>query len=111
VKIATAKNGNINVVEVSGELTWDSAARFTETVDRAFADGQRDFVVDLSRVETIDSTGLEALTALQRRCDEQLGMVRFSGPRPDLRKIFELTRLNRNLAVDETMEDAMASIA
>ena len=111
MKVATTQNGDVTVLEVSGEFTWDFASRFAETIDRAFADGRRDFVVDLGGVEAIDSAGLEALTALQRRCEEHLGMVRFCGPRSDLRKILELTRLDRSLTVHEEVEEALASFA
>ena len=111
MKVTTTQNGDVTVLEVAGEFTWDAVARFTEAADRAFAGGHRDFVVDLRNVEIIDSAGLETLTALQRRCEEQLGMVRFCGPDADLRKIFELTRLDRSLMVHEQMEEALGSFA
>jgi anti-anti-sigma factor len=108
VKVTTSQNRDVTVLEVAGEFTWDSVARFSEAVDRAFLDGRRDFVVDLQHVEIIDSAGLEAVTALQRRCEEQLGMVRFCAPGPDLSKVFELTRLNKSLIINAEMEEAMA---
>lgn len=111
MKVTTTQNGEVTVLEISGEFTWDFVSRFTETVDQAFARGRRDFVVDLSRVEAIDSAGLEALTALQRRCEEHLGMVRCCSPRPDIRKVFELTRLDRSLCIQEGVQEALASFA
>jgi anti-sigma B factor antagonist len=111
MRVTTTQSGDLTVLEVSGEFTWDSVARFSEAVDRAFKESRRDFVVDLRHVEFIDSVGLEALTALQRRCEEQLGMVRFCGPNPDVKKVFELTRLDRNLTIHDEMEEAMASFA
>ncbi len=109
MRITITPRGEVTVLEVSGELTWDSVARFSEAVAREFKDGRRDFVVDLRRLEAVDSAGLEAFTALQRQCEEQLGMVRFCGLDSDLLKVLELTRLNRSLVVHNQVEEALAS--
>lgn len=110
MKVASTQQGNVTVLEVAGEFTWDFAGRFNDAVDVAFAAGRRDFIVDLEQVEVLDSAGLEALTALQRRCDEHLGMLRCCGLRPDLRKILELTRLDHTFAVDEEQATALANM-
>ncbi len=111
MNVTTRQEGDVTVLEIAGELTHESVPRFTEAATRAFDAGRRDFVVDLRRAEAIDSAGLEAFTALQRRCEEQLGMVRFCGPDATLRKILELTRLDRSLTIQDEMEEALASFA
>lgn len=111
MKITATQNRDVTVLEVAGELTWDSVARFAEVVDRALLNGQRDFIVNLAQVESIDSAGLEALTALQRKCEEQLGMARFCVPGPELQKIFEMTRLSKSLIISADLEEAMRSFA
>jgi len=111
VKISATRHGDVTVLELSGELNHESAGRFNEAVAAAFNAGCRDFAVDLRQVNGIDSAGLEAFTALQRRCEEQLGMVRFCGPDATLKKIFELTRLDRSLAVEDSLDEALASFA
>ena len=111
MRIATTQRGDVTVLEVSGELTWDSAPRFPETTAVAFKEGRRDFIVDLHHVETLDSAGLEAFTALQRQCEEQLGMVRFCNLTPDVQKIFELTRLDQVLTIQDGIEEALGSFA
>lgn len=111
MKITTARQGEVIVLTLAGELNHESAGRFRAAVDTAFNDGRRDFVVDLRQLEGIDSAGLEAFTALQRQCEEQLGMVHFCGPDATVRKIFELTRLDRVLTLHDEVEEALASFA
>jgi anti-sigma B factor antagonist len=110
MRLTTSRYGDVNVLEISGELTCDSAPRVAETVAKALREGDRDFIIDLQHVGAVDSAGLEALTALQRQCEEQLGMACFCGPDPVLRKIFELTRLDRSLALHDTAQEALAAL-
>ena len=109
MKLDVARQGDVTVLAVSGELNADSVGRFRKAVAEAMGRQQRDFLVDLGSVTTIDSAGLEGLTALQRQCEEELGMVRVCRANPTLRKVFELTRLDRQLTLCETTEEALAS--
>ncbi|GMU24927.1 MAG: hypothetical protein AMXMBFR13_49980 [Phycisphaerae bacterium] len=109
MRITTDTQGDVTVLTVSGELNHDSAGKFGEACRAELGQGRRDFAVDLSAVTTIDSAGLEALTALQRECEEQLGMVRLCGARDNVRKILEMTRLDRVLPVHEGLEETLSS--
>ncbi len=109
MKLETSVQGDVTVLSVSGEFDVDSTARFNKAVADALADQRRDFVVDMGEVTRIDSAGLEALTAVQRQCEEQLGMVRLCGADATMRKIFEITRLNKTFTLCDGPEEALAS--
>ena len=110
MKLTTSNENDTTVLAVVGEFNTDSVRKFNEAVIEAMDQQYRDFIVDLAGVTSVDSAGLEALTALQRQCEEQLGMVRFSGMDEAVRKIFEITRLDQTLPLNDTIEDAMASL-
>ena len=79
------------VVEAIGELDLESAPVLEREVIRLRADGHDRIVVDLHRVEFIDSTGLRVLIGLHRAAQREgrsLSLV--PGPRP-VQRIFELT--------------------
>jgi anti-sigma B factor antagonist len=79
------------VVEAVGELDLQSAELLERAVARLRGDGHDHVVVDLRRVEFIDSTGLRVLIGLHRdaaREGRSLSLV--PGPRP-VQRIFELT--------------------
>ena len=109
MKLETSRQGEVTVLRVSGELNAHSVGRFNNAVTESLANQRRDFLVDLSGVTTIDSAGLEALTGLQRQCEEQLGLLRVAGADATLRKIFEMTRLDKLLTLCESTEEALTA--
>jgi len=111
MKVQSERRDDLAILSVTGELNGDSVAKFNEAVAAARAQELRDFIVDVKEITAIDSAGLEALSALQRQCEEQLGMVRFCGADETLRKIFEITRLDKRFIIDGTVEQALAGFA
>lgn len=109
MKLQSTINGDITVISLIGDLNVDAAGKLTEAVHTAFREQRRDFVLDLQQLSGIDSAGLEAITALQRECDEQLGMVHICGMDATLQKVFEITRLDRQLSLYPTIEEAVTS--
>ncbi len=107
MRVETREHGEVTVLALFGELIGGATTQLNEAVEQAFDRQMRDFLVDLSEVTVVDSAGLESLTALQRRCEEQLGMVRFCGADDTLRKVFEITRLDGQLMLHESMEEAL----
>ena len=110
MKLDVETHNDVTVMRVAGELNADAASKMNPAIDEAFDQARRDFVIDLSEVTVIDSKGLELLTALQRRCEEELGMVRLCGLDETMRKIFELTRLDQSLTIVSSIEEAEASL-
>ena len=79
MKVQSSVRDDVAILSVSGELNGDSVSKFNEAVTQARRQELRDFIVDVQEVTAVDSAGLEALSALQQQCEEQLGMVRFCG--------------------------------
>ena len=71
----------------------------------------RDFVVNLQHATAMDSVGLETLTALQRDCDERLGLLKLCGLSETLQKILEMTRLERVFDCQPDVKSALAALA
>jgi anti-sigma B factor antagonist len=110
MKLEATAEGDITVMRVAGEFNSDAMTRFNNAVDDALAADRRDFVIDLEKVTSIDSIGLELLTALQRRCVEELGMIRISGTDEEMRKVFEITRIDQQIELHNTIEQACESL-
>ena len=111
MKVQSSLRDDVAILNVSGELNADSVSKFNEAVIQAREHELRDFIVDVREVTAIDSAGLEALSALQRQCEEQLGMVRFCGADETLHKIFEITRLDKRFFTHDSIEEALTSFA
>lgn len=111
MRINISTQGDAALLTIAGEFSGEGVPRFRQIVMQAVNDGRRDFLVDLSATHSLDSAALEALTALQRQTEEQLGMLRLCVTDPTLRKVFEITRLDQQIAIDVTKDEAMAGLA
>ncbi len=106
--VATAE-GTVCVLTIDGELSRFNVDEFRNQVEQSLAGDGRDFVVDFAEATGIDSAGLEALTWLKRECDERLGMIKLCSLSAALRKILEMTRLDRRFALNEHVDEALKS--
>lgn len=105
-----AQKGEVNVLAVEGELVAETVGEFRRLVEQCRQRDGRDFVVDLHAARTVDSAGLEALTALQRECEERLGLLRFCGVNQTIGKILEMTRLDRRFDCCRNLPAALAAM-
>ncbi len=109
MSVTATKDGNVCVLAVDGELIGANVKKFRDLVRQAVAGDSNDFVVDLSKITGIDSEGLEALTWLKRERDEELGMVKLCHQSDPMKKILEMTRLNRQFEQYEFLDEALKS--
>lgn len=110
MKLTQDKQGQVCVLAVKGELTAEDADRFDRTVHDCFEEQVRDFVIDLSETEVIDSKGLESLLALQDRCADLLGQVRLAATPAVIEQVLHLTRLSGRFDRHETVGAAIQSL-
>ncbi len=98
--------GDVVVVHTPEELNEDQAPPFGHYVAGL---EQRKVVLDLDNTETIDSTGLKSLVDNQTRLRDEMGMLKIATTNPTNRKILELTRLDLQLEVFDSVIDAVKS--
>jgi len=96
------------VLAVHGDADLHSAPELRERIRSAIDDGANTVVVDLSATTLIDSTSLGVLLGGMKRLREQEGQIRLVVPRPEVRRVFEITMLDRIFPLHDTQEDALA---
>lgn len=79
------------VVQAIGELDLQSAPALEHEVRRHRADGHDRIVVDLHRVEFIDSTGLRVLIGLHKAAQREGRTITLVPGPAQVQRIFELT--------------------
>jgi len=99
------------VVRASGDLDLTTAIRLREQAVQVVTDGQPRLILDLQEVDFVDSTGLGVIVGLLKRTRGQGGDLRLVSTRPSLRKVLELTDLDRALPLARTVEEAIAEPA
>ncbi len=79
LQIADQQHGEVSVLILSGELTLDDGdIAFGRYVDQMIEAGRRQFVIDLSGVNYIDSAGVGMLVAESKRVTQHGGAMRLA---------------------------------
>jgi anti-sigma B factor antagonist len=111
MKLLCEEHGEVSVLHVTGEFAGDEVERFHQLAQQRIERNQaRDFVIDCSAVEFIDSRGIEALIWLQDRCAEQLGQMRLAGCSEQVRTVLEITRLIPRFECHAAVDAAVKSL-
>jgi anti-sigma B factor antagonist len=97
-------------VAAFGEIDIDAAPSLEATLDAAIRDSQGAFVIDLSGVEFLDSSGLGVLVRAQARLgreDRALAVICPPGP---VRRLFEVAGSDDIFVLYSTRDEAAASL-
>jgi anti-sigma B factor antagonist len=96
------------VLEIGGEIDVYTAPRLRERLVDLVGTGNAHVVVDLARVDFLDSTGLGVLVGAHRRLRAGGGSLRLVIPHERLLKIFRITGLDTVFEIQSSVADAIA---
>jgi anti-sigma B factor antagonist len=74
-----------------------------------FDDGKNNLVIDLKAVRFVDSSGLGSLVSGFKNASARNGNLKLCGLQPQVRSMFELTRLHRVFEIFPDSDEALAS--
>src|SRR5258705_309232 len=103
LSLSTYDSGDHTVLEVGGEVDVYTAPRLREKLVELVEQGARHVVVDLSRVEFLDSTGLGVLVGALKRLRAVNGTFGLVCAHERLLKIFRITALVGDRAANGAM--------
>jgi len=109
VKIDASKVGEVVVVVVEGDLDASNAPDLRAKFEELIGQEENQYVIDLAGVPFMDSSGIAALVNLFKRVRIGAGDVKLCGFQEEVKKVFELTRLNRVFDIFDTRAEAVAS--
>jgi len=107
--IQVNKQGNVVTVAVSGDLDAQSAPQLDDCLSELVSQREQNYVIDLIAVPFMDSSGLATLVKLFKRIRIGHGDVKLAGLRPEILKIFQLTRLDRVFDIFDSQSEAIAA--
>lgn len=91
--VSTAEDPHELRLRIAGELDLASAPLLREATTAAVASGAPSILVDLSRLEALDSTGLQVLLGLHESVRGTDGRLRFVPGPARVQRVFELCGL------------------
>ena len=98
------------IVTVGGEIDIATVTQFREGLVNMAISGQP-LVADLDRVSFIDSAGLGGLVGAAKRAAGYGGSLHVVCARPQIRQLFRLTGLDRQMPPARTLDQALKALA
>ena len=103
---------DLTVVELTGHLNLGNELMSVETaVKRLIDEGARKLVIDVTRLEYIDSAGIGMLVACNGQMDRAGGKMRVAGAQGTVAKSFEVVHMDRITSLDPDVDAALRNIS
>jgi anti-sigma B factor antagonist len=110
IKSKTIHDGEIAIIEVRGSLTGDEDTdRFREEVADFLEQGSKSLIIDLQRVNYMNSLGLGAVLSAHASFKKNDGEIKLVGISKNIRNLFTITRLISIFDVQESVDEAVES--
>ena len=102
------RKGGATVVTLAGELDLYNAQEIREALFAESEAGPERIVVDLSRVDFIDSTALGALIESRSKLADRRAFL-LAAPALETRRALEVSGLDRHFTLFDTVDEALAA--
>jgi anti-sigma B factor antagonist len=98
-----------SVVSLRGEIDVYTAPRLRQALIDLVEGGKTNILVDMSKVDFLDSTGLGVLVGGLKRVKAQDGSLEIVATQDKILKIFEITGLSKVFPIHESVDAAVSA--
>lgn len=110
IKTRTEGNGKIGIIEIKGSLVGDEDTdKFREAVYDFIEQGNKCLIVDLHKVNYLNSSGIGAIIAAHTAYSKNTGVVKLSGITNNVHNLLVVTKLIDIFDVYENLDQAIGS--
>ncbi|MET9774108.1 STAS domain-containing protein [Streptomyces sp. NPDC006367] len=106
----TLPREDVALLKVKGYLDVDTATEFQHHLANQLHHGRRHFLLDLSDVPFMDSSGMNIVLRVYQEARELPGSVHIISPTPAVLRILDLTGVSITVPVSDTVEEALARV-
>jgi anti-sigma B factor antagonist len=111
LELETTTRGQASVLSLRGEIDVYTAPRLRQAIIDLVDGGATRIVVDMERVDFLDSTGLGVLVDGMKRIKGRDGSLGIVATQDKILKIFDITGLNRAFSIHSTVDEAVEAPA
>jgi anti-sigma B factor antagonist len=95
------------ILEIGGEIDVYTAPKLREKLIELVSEGSYDLIVDLEKVDFLDSTGLGVLVGGLKRVRNHDGSLKLVCTQEKILKIFRITGLTKVFPIYASVDDAI----
>ena len=106
--VETGTVGDAALLRLRGEIDVYTAPRLRQAIIDLVDGGATDIVVDMEKVDFLDSTGLGVLVGGLKRVRMKEGSLAIVTSQDKILKIFDITGLNKVFPIHASVEEAAA---
>lgn len=110
VELSVHEEGGVAIVVVTGEVDATTAPALAAALDAQVAAGATRVVLDLAGTTLLDSTGLGVLVRANRRLRSAGGALALAGATRLVRRVLEVTGVERELPAHADVDAALAAL-
>ena len=111
MKLDIRQEQQVTVISVDGEVDAGNSTELGDSLDKLLSDGHKKLVVDLENVKFIDSSGLGTLVRVYKHARAESGDVCWASLQRPVKRVFELTRLDRVFDVHPDLAAAVQRLS
>ena len=103
---------DVTVVELTGHLNLGNELMTVEAaVKRLIEEGARKLVIDVTKLDYIDSAGIGMLVGCNGQMDRAGGKMRVAGAQGTVAKAFEVVHMDRIMSLDADVDAALRNLS
>jgi anti-sigma B factor antagonist len=108
-KVRSDREAGVFVISVEGELDMNTARQLEPALERALEPDDGSLLIDLSRCEFIDSTGIALLVRAWQRLGPD-GSFALCGAGAQVERVLGVTGLDETIPSHPSRQDALAQL-
>ena len=111
MQLETERDGSKLIVSIEGELDLETSPLFRDLVEKKLNQYEtiKHLILDLEKVDFIDSSGLGAILGRYKRLSQQGGRVSAINVGPQIYRVLELSGLLKIMNIYENRRQALDS--
>ena len=101
----------VTVFQLQERVNLGNFSELEETAQKAYDDGMRDLVIDLSRTDSMTSIGLRAIVVVHKILAKRDNgkHLKIAGATTVMREIMQITGISQFIEVHDTVDEAASS--
>jgi len=111
MELISRNMGKVKILELTGSFDRLNVEPVRQWIENAIASDPAFLVVNLNKVDFLDSSALAILVSGLKKARQQRGDLRICGLRQSVRLLFELTRLDKVFEIYLSEDDAVQGYA
>ena len=103
----------VTVLQLQDRVNMGNTAELEQAANEAYAAGERNMVIDLSKVSSLTSAGIRTILVIYKMLTEpkkdKTRHLKMVNPTPYVREVLDIAGLLENIEIYDSLDEAVAS--